>query len=206
MPCIIDISMPIHPGMPVYKNKPEKRPHFETTSDFPADGAHETRIAMDAHTGTHVDAPLHMLPGGAASESIALERLVRPCRVLDLRAAGGALRSADLAPFAPQPGEFLLLKTANSLDEQFNPEFSFLAEDGARLLADCRIAGVGIDALGIERAQPGHPTHKILFAAGIVIVEGLRLARVEPGSYMLAVAPLALLGSDAAPARAFLWR
>ena len=64
--------------------------------------------------------------------------------------------------------------------------------------------GVGIDALGIERNQPGHPTHKILLGAGIVILEGLRLKGVPEGDYFLAAPPLKLNGYEAAPVRAAL--
>lgn len=203
---IIDVSMPIHAGMQVYKNKPEKRPAFTTTSDFNEDGegAHETRIAMDAHTGTHVDAPLHMVPGGATIESLSLSNLVAPCRVLDLTAVEDAVHAADIEPFQPAPGEFLLFKTRNSFEETFNFSFVYVAEDAASFLAAKGIRGLGVDGLGVERAQPAHPTHKALFAANIVIVEGLRLAHVTPGEYLFVAATLPVTGIDAAPARAFL--
>ncbi|TGU65625.1 cyclase family protein, partial [Mesorhizobium sp. M00.F.Ca.ET.186.01.1.1] len=60
-------------------------------------------------------------------------------------------------------------------------------------------------ALGIERSQEGHPTHKTLFAAGIVVIEGLRLRDVLPGQYFMVAAPLKLVGTDAAPARVLLF-
>jgi arylformamidase len=204
MRTLTDISMPICPGMPVYKNKEEKQPVFETTSDFSTASAHETRLHIDAHTGTHIDAPLHMLEGGATIESIVLSQLVRSCRVVDLTGVTDAIRAADVEELGPKAGEFLLFKTRNSSDDFFNPEFVYVSADAAQRLADAGIAGVGIDALGVERAQPGHETHKRLMNAGAIIIEGLRLADVEPGVYTLVAAPLALVGVDAAPARVFL--
>ncbi len=201
---IHDISMPIQRGMPVYKNKPEKQPEFETTSDFQTGSTHETRLHIDAHTGTHLDAPLHMVEGGATIETVPIADLIRPCRVLDLTHVNQAVRAGDLAECDIRPGEFLLLKTQNSFDNGFNFEFVYVTAEAAQLLADKGIAGVGIDALGIERAQPGHETHKILLQKGIHILEGLRLADVKPGSYLLIAAPLKLTGIDAAPARALL--
>ncbi len=47
-------------------------------------------------------------------------------------------------------------------------------------------------------------THRTRLAAGIVIVEGLNLQGVRPGSYQLICLPLKLAGSDGAPARAVL--
>ncbi|RXT15227.1 cyclase family protein [Ammoniphilus sp. CFH 90114] len=198
---IYDVSMAIHEGMTVYKNKPEKQPAFETVQN---NYVSETRVSLDVHTGTHVDAPLHMVVSGETMESISLEDLVGPCRVLDLSHVKDGITADDLAPFDIQEGEFLLLKTANSLDTAFNPDFIYVKEDAAKLLAYKRVKGVGIDALGIERSQPGHPTHKCLFGAKIIIIEGLRLQDVPAGKYFMMAAPIKLIGTDAAPARVVL--
>jgi len=201
---LYDISMPIFEGMPVYKNKPEKQPKVEVLQDFTAASAYESRIHMDAHTGTHVDAPLHMIPGGETFESISLERLVGRCRVLDLTHVTDGISKEDLERHYPVAGEFLLLKTLNSQENGFMPEFVYLTEDGAKYLAELGIRGVGIDALGVERSQAGHPTHKALFGSNVIIIEGLRLGEVEPGDYLLVAAPLKMVGTEAAPARVLL--
>lgn len=204
MPTIYDVSMLVHADVQVYKNKEEKRPKFETTSDFNSGSSHETRIHMDAHTGTHIDAPLHMIEGGATIETVKLKQLVRDCRVIDLTNVDGAVTKSDLEPHQPKPGEFLILKTKNSWDEEFNFEFIYVAADAAAYLASVGIAGVAIDGLGIERSQPDHETHKALLAKDIVIIEGLRLKNVPAGNYFMVAAPLKLTGIDAAPARVML--
>lgn len=198
---IYDVSMSIQEGMTVYKNKPEKQPSFETVQN---NYVSETRVSLDVHTGTHVDAPLHMVVSGETMESIPLEHLVGPCRVLDLSHVKDGITEEDLEPFNVQEEEFLLLKTANSQEESFNPDFIYVKEGAARLLVEKRVKGVGIDALGIERSQPGHPTHKALFGAKIIIIEGLRLSEVPEGSYFMMAAPIKLIGTDAAPARVVL--
>jgi arylformamidase len=201
---IYDISMPIKEGMPVYKNKEEKKPNIRVVQDFDTATARESRIDMDVHCGTHVDSPLHMLPEGGTMETIPLERLVGPCRVLDLTEINGGIRQSDLERFEIENGEFLLFKTKNSFTDAFDFEFVYLAEDGAKYLIEKGIKGVGIDALGIERAQPGHPTHKSLFRADIIIIEGLRLREVPEGRYFMVAAPLKLVHTEAAPARVLL--
>ncbi|MNG35511.1 Kynurenine formamidase [compost metagenome] len=77
-------------------------------------------------------------------------------------------------------------------------------EEAARYLIECGVRGIGVDGLGIERSQQGYPTHRQLFRNNIIIVEGLRLKAVQPGTYFLVVAPLKLIGVEAAPARAVL--
>lgn len=203
---IYDVTMPITETMPVYKNKPEKRPQFEITSDHPStgNGVRETRIHIDVHTGTHIDAPLHMLKGAPTMESIPLERLVCPCRVVNLEHVSGGITGADLEPLSIERGEFLVIKTKNSADTEFNFDFVYIAEDGARFLVERGIAGVAVDALGVERSQPGHETHEVLFGADVVVIEGLRLADVPEGRYQLVALPLRLVGLDASPARVIL--
>jgi arylformamidase len=201
---IYDISMTIQPSMQVYKNKEEKRPVFRNTSNFVTGKAYETQIALDAHTGTHIDAPLHMIENGATMDSIDLESLIGPARVLDLSHVVDGITKTDLEPFAIQAGEWLLFKTRNSASEEFDFEFIYLKEDGAHYLQGLKIKGVGTDGLGIERAQPNYGTHRTLLGAGIHVVEGLRLKDVSGGNYFMVIAPLKIAGIEAAPARAFL--
>jgi arylformamidase len=195
---IYDVSLPIYEGMPVYKNKPEKQPSFDTSQNGHVT---ETRIAMDVHTGTHVDAPLHMVPGGDTIETLPLEKLVRKAKVIDLTNAEDSINAEDLAGKDIQKGDFVLFKTKNSWDKEFNFEFIYVNHEAAKTLAEIGVSGVGIDALGVERAQENHPTHKQLFKTEIIIIEGLQLKDVPEGEYLMVAAPLKIRGLDAAPAR-----
>lgn len=198
---IHDISAPIFEGMPVWDNMPEKQPKIKRVTD-----AHvtESRLYLDAHTGTHIDAPLHMMNDGETFESIQLEQLVGTVKVLDLTSAKDGITKKDLEQFDIREHDFVLFKTQNSFETEYNPEFVFLKEDGATYLSELNIKGLGIDALGVERSQPDHPTHKTLFHANIIVIEGLRLKEVEAGNYFMVAAPLKLIGTDAAPARVIL--
>lgn len=197
-----DVTGAIFEGMTVYKNNPEKQPRLKSVTNGYAT---ESRIDLNVHTGTHIDAPLHMVNEGETFESISLEKLVGNCKVLDLTEVEDRITQADLERFEIQSGDFLLFKTKNSFEEAFDFDFIFLAEDGAEYLSRIGVRGVGTDALGIERSQTGHPTHKTLFANGVIIVEGLRLREVAQGEYFMVAAPLKLLGTDAAPARVLLF-
>jgi len=201
---IIDISMEVDENIPVYRNKAEKKPVVTVVQDHITGSVHESVIRMDLHTGTHIDAPLHMIVGGATFESIDINRLYTWCRVYDLTSVREKITAADLENKDIRPGSFILLKTRNSFFNGFDPEFVYVDATAAEYLKSVGITGVGIDALGIERAQPGHETHKTLLGAGIVILEGLRLADVKEGTYRLAALPLRLKGTEASPARAIL--
>ncbi|WP_166240702.1 cyclase family protein [Paenibacillus turpanensis] len=203
---LYDISMPIHEGMQVWKDKADKRPEFRNMNNHDVGQSHETRMLLDAHCGTHLDAPLHMVKGGATIDAIPLTDLIGTARVLDVTDAEESIGAEHLERYDLQEGEWVLLKTRNSLNESnnFDLNFVFLNAEGARYAADRKIRGVGTDALGIERAQPEYPTHRTLMNNGVLILEGLRLAEVPEGTYTLVLAPLKLQGIEAAPARAFL--
>ena len=198
---IYDITAPIFNGMPVYKNKPEKQPEINTNTNGHVT---ESRISMDVHTGTHVDAPLHMINDGETIETIDIQQLVRPVKVLDLSSVEEKITKEDIENYDIEENDFLLFKTKNSWDTEFNFDFIYVAEDAATYLKDKKIAGTGIDSLGIERAQEGHPTHRTLMGSGIIIMEGLQLKDIEEGSYFMVAAPLKIEGTDASPARVIL--
>lgn len=201
---IIDISMTIHENMAVYKNKEEKKPGIITTSDFFTGSAFESELHMNLHTGTHIDMPLHMIPGGATSDNFDISTLITDCTVLDLTHVSDKISDTHLCKKEIPQNEFVLLKTRNSYLDSFNPEFIYLDASGANYLKELKVKGVGIDALGIERSQPGHETHKILFQNDITIIEGLRLSEVPEGTYRMIALPLKINNVEALPARVIL--
>jgi arylformamidase len=201
---IYDVSMIIDENMQVYKNKEDKKPRIDLVLRFEKNKCNESKIDMNLHTGTHIDAPYHMVNKGNTIESIAIEKLVRNCKVLDLTYVNNKITETDLEKKQIEKDDFIILKTKNSFEEEFKFDFVYLDKYGADYLKRKDISGVGIDALGIERNQEKHETHKILFSRNIVIIEGLRLKNVKEGKYFMYALPLRIKNVDAAPARVIL--
>ena len=107
---IYDISMTIHENMTVYKNKTEKKPKIINRSNFQTGSAYESGIEMDVHTGTHIDAPLHMIEDGATMRLYPIERYIAKAKVLDFTHIEEAIKKEDLEALDIQKGDFLLLK------------------------------------------------------------------------------------------------
>jgi arylformamidase len=202
---LLDISVPVWPGMVTYPGDPTVR--LETVRSI-ADGAgyNLSRVEMGVHAGTHVDAPLHFIAGGAAVESLALDVLIGPAHVVDAISVEGALTAGVLETLAlPLGAARILFKTRNSElweRDTFAEGFAALAEDGARALVGRGVRLVGIDYLSIG----DEGAHQALLGAGVVAVEGLDLRGVDPGEYTLVCAPLKLAGAEGAPARVLLIR
>ena len=198
---IYDISMTIEKNMGVYKNIEGKRPVIKFERKIPKDSINESSIYMNLHTGTHIDAPFHVDDKGATIDTIDLNKLITECRVIDLTNIEDGITKEDLVDKNIKAGEFLLFKTRNSDVEEFKSDFVFLYKSGAKYLAEKEIIGVAIDSFGIERDQPEHETHKILFSHGITIIEGVRLKEIKEGEYFMCALPLKIKGVDGAPAR-----
>ncbi len=201
---IYDISMTINEQMMVYKNVEEKKPIITILKTYKENRYNESSITMDIHTGTHIDAPFHMIDNGETIESIPLEKLVTDCQVLDLTGIKDGITRKHLQSKEISEGSFILLKTKNSYTDSFDNNFIYLKKSGAKYLADKKIKGVGIDALGIERGQKNHDTHTILMNQKIIIIEGLRLKDILEGFYQMVALPLKIEGTDGAPARIIL--
>jgi arylformamidase len=199
-----DITMPIRLGMPVYKNYPDKTPSFEVIRTFEKHTVFETNITMNLHTGTHLDFPKHTLPDGGTSTDHDLTPLIGTATVYDFTAVEAGIDRTDLEPLNLKAGDFVLFKTKSSWDTTFNPDFIYVNESAAKYLVERKVRGVGVDALGVERAQPGHPTHDLLLSNGIIILEGAQLKDVPQGTYKMTCLPLKIEGVEALPVRAML--
>ncbi|AOY77486.1 cyclase family protein [Clostridium formicaceticum] len=201
---IYDVSMDIHQNMMVYKNKEENKPEITVKTDHSNSRTYESSIRMGMHTGTHIDAPLHMLKDGQTMENYSIENFVKKCKVLDLTYVENKITKNILQEKNIEKGDFLLFKTKNSFTEVFDFEFIYLEESGAKHLEEIGIAGVGIDSLGIEREQPQYETHRTLLGKNIMIIEGLQLKEIEEGEYTLIALPLKIKNVEASPARVIL--
>jgi arylformamidase len=202
-----DISLEISENMPVYKDKPEKKPKISITRTL-KEGTNEARIEADLHTGTHVDSPYHTISGGKTIEKISLDKFFGNAVVLDFTKTKGCITGNDLKKHSSsiKKNSIVLLKTRNKPMKIFDFNFTYLEKSGAKFLASRKIKAVGIDGLGVERAQEGHPTHNILLGKNILIFEGLDLSKIKEGSYTFYGFPLKIKNADASLVRAVLIR
>lgn len=209
---IYDISLPISAKMVIWPNSPKPKITLKAAS---SDKAATTKITMTSHVGTHVDAPRHFLKKGTTVDEIDPNKLVGSCKVIDLtnffKTGGPAeIGWAHFGTFKIKKGDRLLLKTGNYKflsAKKFTKDYISLSQDAAKNLIKRQIALIGTDYYGIEKkSNPGHPIHKLLLEAGIVVVEGLDMTDVPGGEYQMACAPLKLVGADASPARVFLFK
>jgi len=203
---IIDITHYIKDAMPVYPgNAPVSIKPFAEISNGASSNLSE--VSFGTHTGTHVDAPLHVFEGKEKLEDMPLEAFVGVCRVIDAshRGPGDLIELEDVAD--AQEGERILVKTSNSERgiNEFYEDFVALSGDAADFLRDTNIALFGIDYLSIkQRGSSDNRAHTSLLEKNIPIVEGLNLKNVAAGEYELVCLPLKLKDVEGGPVRAIL--
>lgn len=168
--------------------------------------------SMGAHSGTHIDAPMHFVSTGAPIDSVPLERLIGPARILEIPDSVQAIDAAELERHEWRGAQRVLFRTRSSTggwmtSPTFHRDFAYITPDAAQLLADAGVQLVGIDYLSAEQFGASAPrTHQILLGKGIPIVEGMSLEAVDAGDYDLIVLPMKVAGHEGAPARAVLRR
>lgn len=201
-----DISVALYSGMVHWPGDPE----VEITQkrlDVEGTVVHLTSMNMGAHTGTHMDAPLHFVDGGQPMDAWGMEATNGIVQVIDIKDPQ-AIRAYELQQHHLDKGSRVIFRTANTRAnwplQPFNENFIYIARDAARYLADKQVRMVGVDYLSIGGYHNDLvATHVTLLSAGVWVVEGLDLSAISAGTYELACMPLRLKGADGAPARAF---
>lgn len=198
---IIDISRPIHDKMAIYPNNPDVivRRIREAAPGVTA----LSEISFGSHTGTHIDTPAHVYPGGAGAESYSLGQCVGEAQVVEISNQVESISAKDIPSTTASR---VILKTKNSQGDinVFDSDFVALSEDGAREIIRRGITCIGIDGFSIKKRGVSDTVHEMLLDAGIMIIEGLWLPSVAPGMYKLICLPLPLFHADGVPARAVL--
>lgn len=166
-------------------------------------------IALGTHTGTHVDPPCHFIPGGRTVDQLDLSVCTGRAEVVDCTAIefGSLVDASTLEKNVPAGAERVLLKTRNSglwQRESFEQDFIALSPDAAEWLVSHGVKLIGIDYLSIAPFKDPATVHRTLLGAEVIILEGLDLGAVQPGTHTLFCLPLRLQGLDGAPARAIL--
>jgi arylformamidase len=201
----IDVSVRLRDGLVPWPGDPPLR--LDRVSDVSrGDVCTFSTLAMSAHAGTHIDAPLHYVRRGRSVDRWPPDATVGQARIVAIRHPS-VIDLDELQTHHIRSGERVLFKTRNSTRRpagSFFEDYVAVSPEAARYLASRRLRAVGIDGPSIGPFQRGAETHRILLGAGIWIVEWLDLRRTPAGSYDMICLPLRIVGGDGAPARAIL--
>lgn len=191
--------MTVYPG--------DEPPTVTALARVEEDGYRVHRLTLTTHTGTHVDAPAHLLAQGRTLDRFPVSHFDGPALVVDCRACHGEISRRILA--SAMDGvtpEFVLLHTGWSRfwgTASYLTGFPVLSHEAAAWLASLPLKGVGVDTISVDRPDADDlPCHRLLLAHEIVIIENLtNLAAIPQGRCRLSCLPLLITDADGAPAR-----
>jgi arylformamidase len=203
----MDITIPLSDGLPPW---PGDRSFRREIVSVLGEGSlyNLSALAMSAHAGTHVDAPLHFIAGGAAVDALDPELLIGVAFVLDMSGNVADITEGDLAGRIPPGARRLLIKTRNSLllrDGDFHEGFIALTERAAGFIAASGVRLLGMDSYSIGPFEAPAGAHRAFLAApGAAALENIDLSKAREGWYDLVCLPLRIAGGEGAPARALI--
>ena len=205
---VIDLTHPFHDEMPVYPGLAS--PSFRDLAEVEKHGYAISEYRFINHTGTHIDAPAHLVAGGASLDAIPLERLVTEAVTIDVSGRSpGPITVEELAPLATEVREHdvVLLFSDNARrygSDAYWTGWSYPDEAASRLLIDRGVSAIGFDGPSADPVDSStFELHHVWLGAGRLILENLTNLDALPPRTRIVIAPLKVSSANGAPVRVF---
>ena len=205
---IVDLTHSISPDMPVYPGT--EQPVFETGCTIEANGFLEKKMSFFSHTGTHMDAPAHMIKDAGTLDQLPIGHFYGKALLVDVSTRSNPTIGIDA--FASQKEileqtQFLLIHTGWSRywhSGRYFSDFPVLSIEAARWLGRFNLKGIGLDTISADPADStDFPVHKAVLGNNTVIIENLTHLNALPSNrFFFSCFPLKIAGSDGSPVRA----
>lgn len=194
---LVDLSVPINEQTPIYPGDPATK--IVPAGVLAKDGFSDHYVSIGTHVGTHIDAPMHMLEGGASLDQIPLDHFIGRGRLVEV--IGNDFEGVKAAGI--QADDIVLLYTGMSdkyHEAIYFEDYPAMSEEVAKYLVETKVKMVGVDTCSVDN-KDGFPIHKILLAGGVLIIENLtNLKQLSGKEFSVHALPIKLQ-IDGAPAR-----
>ena len=204
---IIDLTHPISEDMPVYPGT--EPPIFETGCSIEEAGFLEKKITLYSHTGTHIDAPAHLIKGHKTLDRLPVDQFYGKALAINIEGSKQTIERDALAPHEEKIRvvDFLLIHTGWSHHwgtERYFLHYPVLSMETANWLSNFHLKGLGLDTISADRADTqDYPVHKVFLHKEIIIVENLtNLENLFGDPVMFSCFPLYFTQADGSPVRA----
>jgi len=205
---VIDLSHFIGESMPVFPGS--EPPRIADACTIDRHGFAEKSLSFFSHTGTHIDAPGHLVAGAPRLDGLEISRFLGPGLVLDVSAVKG--RHVEIGDIEEQEArlravDFALIHSGWARHwghAGYFAGYPVLSPDAARWLARFDLKGVGVDTISVDEVDStALAVHRVFFARGMVIVENLACLEMVIGmDFTFSCLPLKIADADGSPVRA----
>ncbi len=205
---LVDLTHSISPNMPVYPGT--EQPVLTTGCSIDKDGFLEKKITFYSHTGTHIDAPAHLLKAGKTLNKLPIEHFYGPALLLNFDTVPTqTIEVKDLQSYQDKirAVDFLLLHTGWSQywgSDKYFANFPVLSVEAAHWLSTLGLKGIGLDTISADTADSEEfLVHKALLEKDTCIIENLSNLAALPGDqFEFSCLPLSFEDADGSPIRA----
>lgn len=205
---IIDLTQTISTAMPVYPGT--EPPVITQANTIDKDGFAEKSISFFSHTGTHIDAPGHIIKGKYTLDQFCLDKFIGKGFVIDISSSKTKIIERDsIEKYSAQIGDSGFVLFCTGWDKKWGSNdyfngFPVLSKDSAEWLCNFKIKGVGFDCISVDPVgEEGLAIHKILLKNNLVIIENLcNLNQLTGHKFIFSCLPLKIENSDGSPIRA----
>jgi arylformamidase len=203
---VIDLSHIIKTNMTTYTK--DEKPEIYNIATIEKDGFNEKNLNIYTHTGTHIDAPSHMINKGKTIDEFNINEFIGIAIIIDI----SSIKEVTLKEIMKYEDkiincDFVILKTGYEKywgsKEYFN-NYPSLTEDAVKWLCDFNLKGIGIDAISIDKFDSiDFEIHNIILSRGKLIIENLtNLDIINREEFTLVATPLKIEDGDGSPVRA----
>lgn len=207
---VIDLTYTISENMPVYPGT--EKPKLEIATTYEKHGFKETLLTLFSHSGTHMDAPVHLFAHRATLDSLPIEQFIGKGLVIDCsdlkRGQRITMNYIERMREKADQADFILFHTGWDKfwgSSSYFGEYPYISEEVADYLIHSNKKGVGLDVMGLDPiADQNLSIHRKLFAkTDIVIIENLTcLGEIGSELFTFCALPIKFRNSDGAPIRA----
>ena len=210
----VDLTQLLHKDMIVWTNYP--KPELSAMRTFEKEGYFSDKICVAIHTGTHVDVPIHFVPGAASVDQVPVGTFVGDALVLDVSVSSPdyQINTDDLAKALKEFGNVGVKNTtllfATGWDQHLGNEEMYtrscpgFSKELAEHLLSLDVKAVGLDTPSLDYYKsPDFAAHRTLLAAGMVGYENLQgISKLAGKKIRLYALPLKIKGASGSPVRA----
>jgi kynurenine formamidase len=212
---IVDLSYTLEPGMPAWPTQARYGSVVYESWDR-GDAALHSMITLSEHTGTHIDAPLHFVPGACPIDELPLTAVMGRGVTIDATSIEPrgcyplqTIKDFELKYGTLQAGDIVMFRFGWDAKYRLQPDcaeylhdWPGLAGETAEYLAAKKIAAVGCDTLALDAfGNDANPCHHILLGRSIPIIENIaNLSKLPTFSYVMGL-PNKFKGGSGSPLR-----
>jgi arylformamidase len=195
----IDLTHRLNNDTPVYPGDAEVK--ISAVDSIEESGYLGNKLQLGTHSGTHIDAPAHMIPGGKTLDKFGVEAFIGRGYYIFLQNGVFTLEAVQAADI--QQGDIVIFDTQMSYHykkPEYFTNYPVMSAEIAQYLVDKKVKMVGVDTCSVDNTLK-FPIHKILLGSNVLIIENLtnieQLTGYDTTIYALPIK----LDLDSAPAR-----